>query len=209
MDAAAAMDKDIIRGLFDNGLMAIELETQYGGAGASFTSAIIAIEELAKVDASVSVCCDVQNTLVVTGLRQWGSTKQKEQWLPKLASDTVGAFCLSEVGSGSDAFAMATRAVDKGDHWLINGSKMWITNANEAGMFLVFANADVSLGYKGICCFLVPRNTPGVEVGKKEDKLGIRASSTCPVHFTDVQLPKDSLVCLCVVFFMKSNVIEI
>merc|ERR1712000_668222 len=147
--------------------MAIELETEYGGSGASFTSAVLAIEEL-------------------TGLRQWASEEQKQEWLPKLASDTVGSFCLSETGSGSDAFAMAARAVDEGDHWLLNGTKMWITNAAEAGVFLVFANADPSKGYKGITCFLVPRDTPGVEVGPKEDKVGIRASSTCPVHLTDV-----------------------
>jgi len=194
MDRNATMDKSVIDGMFENGLMAIELETEYGGSGASFTSAVLAIEELAKVDASVSVCCDVQNTLVVTGLRQWASEEQKQEWLPKLASDTVGSFCLSETGSGSDAFAMAARAVDEGDHWLLNGTKMWITNAAEAGVFLVFANADPSKGYKGITCFLVPRDTPGVEVGPKEDKVGIRASSTCPVHLTDVKLPKSALL---------------
>jgi short/branched chain acyl-CoA dehydrogenase len=194
MDASATMDAGIIKQLFSNGLMAIELETEYGGSGASFMSAVLAIEELARVDASVSVCCDVQNTLVVTGLRQWATEQQKRQWLPRLASDTVGSFCLSEVGSGTDAFALATSAKDAGDHWVLNGSKMWITNAAEAGVFLVFANTDFSKGYKGITCFIVPRNTPGVEVGKKEDKLGIRASSTCPVHLTDVKVPKAAVL---------------
>jgi short/branched chain acyl-CoA dehydrogenase len=194
MDRTMSMDRSIIDGMFANGLMAIELETEHGGSGASFMSAVLAIEELARVDASVSVCCDVQNTLVVTGLRQWASDAQKREWLPRLARDTVGSFCLSEAGAGTDAFALATTAKDAGDHWVINGSKMWITNAHEAGLFVVFANTDHSKGYKGISAFLVPRATPGVEVGKKEDKLGIRASSTCPIHFTDVKIPKSSLL---------------
>lgn len=196
MDKEKTMRSDVIQGMFDAGLMAIELEEEFGGAGASFVSAVIAIEELAKVDASVSVCCDVQNTLVVTGLRQWGSDELKQRWLPRLATDTVGSFCLSEAGSGSDAFALATRAVPDADGkmFTLNGSKMWITNGGEAGVYLVFANVDPSAGYKGITCFVVPRDTPGLDIGPREDKLGIRASSTTPVHLTDVRVPREAVL---------------
>jgi alkylation response protein AidB-like acyl-CoA dehydrogenase len=188
------MDRAVIQGMFDNGLMALDASPEYGGTGASFMATVLTIEELARVDAAVSGCCDVHNTVVVGTVSKYASEAHKREWIPKLASDTMGSFCLSEVSSGSDAFALRTSAKDAGDHWVINGSKMWITNAAEAGVFLVFANTDFSKGYKGITCFIVPRNTPGVEVGKKEDKLGIRASSTCPVHLTDVKVPKTAVL---------------
>jgi short/branched chain acyl-CoA dehydrogenase len=180
MDRTMQMDKAVIRGMFDNGLMALDAPAEYGGTGASFMATVLCIEELARVDAAVSASCDVHNTVVVGTVVKYANEAQKREWLPRLATDTFGSFCLSEVGSGSDAFAMRTSAKDAGDHWLLNGSKMWITNAAEAGLFLVFANTDFSKGYKGITCFIVPRSTPGLVVGKKEDKLGIRASSTCP-----------------------------
>ncbi len=188
------MDAAVIRGMFDNGLMALDAPAEYGGTGASFMATVLCIEELARVDAAVSASCDVHNTVVVGTVVKYANEAQKREWLPRLATDTFGSFCLSEVGSGSDAFAMRTSAKDAGDHWLLNGSKMWITNAAEAGLFLVFANTDFSKGYKGITCFIVPRSTPGLVVGKKEDKLGIRASSTCPVHLTDVKLPKSAVL---------------
>lgn len=194
MDESMSMDKDIIDSLFAQGLMGVEIPAEHGGTGASFMSAIQVIEELGKVDASVSVLCDVQNTLVNNVFSFYASDDLKARAFPKLASDTVGSFCLSEAGSGSDAFALATRAEDKGDRYVINGSKAWITNAHEAGIFLVMANVDPSKGYKGITCFMVERDFPGVEVGKKEDKLGIRASSTCPISFTDVEVPKENVV---------------
>jgi short/branched chain acyl-CoA dehydrogenase len=188
------MDKAVIRGMFENGLMAIDAASEYGGTGASFMSTVLSIEEIARVDASVSACCDVHNTVVVGLMGKFASDAHKREWIPRLATDTMGSFCLSEVSSGTDAFALRTTAKDAGDHWVINGSKMWITNAEEAGLLLVFASTDLSKGYKGISCFIVPRNTPGVEVGKKEDKLGIRASSTCPIHFTDVKVPKANVL---------------
>jgi len=194
MDEAMTMDKDIIDEMFANGFMGVEIPAEYGGTGASFMSAILTIEELGKVDASVSVFCDVQNTLVNNVFSFYASDDIKARAFPRLATDTVGAFCLSEPGSGSDAFALKTRAEDKGDHYLINGNKAWITNSAEAGLFLVMANLDPSKGYKGITCFLVDREMAGVEIGKKEDKLGIRASSTCPISFTDVEVPKENVV---------------
>lgn len=194
MDAQAELHPSVLEGMFKNGFMGIEIGTQYGGSGMSFLGACLAVEELAKVDASVAVCCDVQNTLVNNAIAFWGSDAIKERVFPRLASNTVGSFCLSEAGSGSDAFALKTRADKHGDYYTINGSKMWITNANEAGVFLVMANIDPSKGYKGITCFLVDRETPGVRIGKKEDKLGIRASSTCPVTFDDVKVPASLIV---------------
>ncbi|ORX62739.1 acyl-CoA dehydrogenase NM domain-like protein [Hesseltinella vesiculosa] len=193
MDEKEVMDKAVIDGLFEQGLMGIETEDEYDGANCSFTSAIITIEELAKVDPSVSVMCDVQNTLVGTVVRKYGSKDLKERILPRLATNTVGSFCLSEAGSGTDAFALQTRAEDKGDHYLLNGSKMWITNSGEADVFLVFANVDPSKGYKGITCFVVDKSM-GVKVAKKESKLGIRASSTCVLNFDDIKVPKENVL---------------
>ncbi|KAI8610834.1 acyl-CoA dehydrogenase/oxidase [Chytriomyces sp. MP71] len=193
MDEAELLDKGILKALFDQGLMQIEAESKYGGSESSFMSAILTIEELARVDPSVSVVCDVQNTLVGTLFNKYASEAQKEEYLPKLATDTVGCFCLSEAGSGSDAFALQTRAEKKGDKWVINGSKMWITNSYEADVFLVFANVDPSKGYKGITCFIVHRSD-GVKIAKKEIKLGIRASSTCALSFDDLEIPADRVL---------------
>jgi alkylation response protein AidB-like acyl-CoA dehydrogenase len=194
MDESMTMDPKIIKGLFDNGLMGVEIPQEYNGTGASFLSACLVVEELAKVDAAVAVMVDVQNTLVNNIVSFYGNDDIKARCFPRLATDTVASFALSEAGSGSDAFALKTRAEDKGDHYEINGSKMWITNAGEAGMFFVMANLDMSAGYRGITCFLVERDTPGLEVGKKEDKLGIRASSTCPLSFDGVKVPKENVV---------------
>ncbi|CDH57980.1 acyl-oxidase [Lichtheimia corymbifera JMRC:FSU:9682] len=193
MDETEHMDASIIKGLFDQGLMGIETEAEYDGSNCSFTSAIIVIEELAKVDPSVSVLCDVQNTLVGTVVRKYGSEALKSRYLPKLATESVGSFCLSESGSGSDAFALQTRAVEKDDHYVLNGSKMWITNSGEADVFLVFANVDPSKGYKGITCFVVDKSM-GVQIAKKESKLGIRASSTCVLNFDDIKVPKENVL---------------
>jgi len=195
MDESMTMDPDLIKSMFDNGLMGVEISEEYGGSNASFLSAILVIEELAKVDASVSVCCDVQNTLVNNLFRFYANDEVKSRFLPRLAGSDLGSFCLSEAGSGSDAFALATRAEQRADgNYVINGSKMWITNAGEANIFLVMANLDPSKGYKGITCFVVERDFDGVEVGKKENKLGIRASSTCPITFTDVVVPKENVM---------------
>lgn len=194
MDENSKMEKSVIQGLFQQGLMGIEIDTKYGGTGASFFSSILVIEELAKVDASVAVLCDVQNTVVNTMLRKLGTEEQKATYLPKLATEMVGSFCLSEAGAGSDSFALRTRADKKGDHYVINGSKMWITNAEYAGLFLVMANVDISAGYKGITCFLVDRDTEGLHIGKPENKMGIRASSTCPLTFENVKIPQTNVV---------------
>jgi short/branched chain acyl-CoA dehydrogenase len=185
MDRESQLNPKILSALFQQGLMGIEIEAKYGGAHASFTSAIIAVEELAHVDPAISVICDVQNTLVNTLLRMYGTQAQKERYLPRLVTDMVGCFCLSETESGSDAFALKTRADKKGHGYILNGTKTWITNAHEADLFLVFANTDWAQGYRGITCFIVERHM-GVQVGKKEDKLGIRASSTCSVTFDHV-----------------------
>lgn len=194
MDEKAKMDPAIIKGMFENGFMGIEIPSQYGGAGSSFLAACLAVEELAKVDASVAVCADVQNTLVNNVFSFYASEDIKSRAFPRLAADTVGSFCLSEPGSGSDAFALKTRAEKhaSGDYYTINGSKLWITNAGEAGIFLIMANVDPSKGYKGITCFMADRDMPGLTVGKKEDKLGIRASSTCPVTFENLKVPVSS-----------------
>ncbi|CAE6391531.1 acyl-Coenzyme A dehydrogenase, short/branched chain [Rhizoctonia solani AG-1 IB] len=195
MDEAEKMDPSIIKGLFENGLMGIETDPDHGGAGSSFTSAIIAIEELAKIDPSVSVLCDVHNTLVNTIFRTYATKEQQSKFLPQLAEKKVGSFCLSEPASGSDAFALQTRAVpsDDGSYYTLTGSKMWITNAAEAEIFLVFATVDPSKGYKGITCFVVPKEL-GVEIAKKEQKLGIRASSTCVLNFDGVKVPAENLI---------------
>lgn len=194
MDEAEAMDPAIVEQLFEQGLMSIEIPEEYGGAGMNFTSAIIGIEELARADPSVSVMVDVHNTLCNTAIIKYGSEELKKKWLPKLATNTVASFCLSEPVSGSDAFAMATKAEETADGFKINGSKMWITNSMEAEFFIVFANLDHSKGYKGITAFIVEKNTPGFSIAKKEKKLGIRASSTCVLNFDDVVIPKENLL---------------
>ncbi|XP_045438165.1 short/branched chain specific acyl-CoA dehydrogenase, mitochondrial isoform X2 [Pipistrellus kuhlii] len=188
MDENAKMEPAVIRGLFQQGFMAVDVDARYGGTGASFFSLVLVVEELAKVDASVALMCDVQNTVVNGLLRKHGTEEQKAAYLPQLATATVGSFCLSEAGAGSDSFALKTRAEKKGGHYVLNGSKMWITNAREAGLFLVMANVDPSAGYRGITCFLVDRDTEGFHVGKAENKLGIRASSTCPLALEDVKM---------------------
>ena len=194
MDEQAKMDPALIKQCFDLGLMGIETPEEFGGAGASFFTAILAVEELSRVDASVGVLVDVQNTLVNNALIRWGSSEQKTKYLSALATDTVGAYALSEAGSGSDAFAMQTRAVDKGDHYLINGRKLWITNGNEAEIFVLFANANPEAGYRGITAFIVEKSLKGFSVGKKENKLGIRASSTTELILEDCVVPKESVL---------------
>ncbi|KAH9962634.1 acyl-CoA oxidase [Russula dissimulans] len=193
MDENEMMDPSVINGLFEQGLMGIETSAEHGGAESSFTSAIIAIEELAKVDPSVSVLCDVHNTLVNTVIRKYGTPEQQERWLPQLAESKLGSFCLSESASGSDAFALQTRATRDGDNWIINGSKMWITNSHEAEIFLIFANIDPSKGYKGITCFIATKDM-GIKIAKKEQKLGIRASSTCTLSFDDLKVPAENVI---------------
>jgi len=194
MDEAGAFKKELIKEFFELGLMAIDVPETYGGQGGYFFQSILAIEELAKVDPSAAVIVDVQNTLFNNAILRWASEEQKRKYLPRLASDTVASYALSEAGSGSDAFAMATRAVDAGDHYKLNGRKLWITNAGEAGLFLLFANVNPEAGYKGITAFLVERDFPGFKVGKKEDKLGIRASSTCELILDDCRVPKANVV---------------
>ncbi len=194
MDEAGKLDPALIRQCFDLGLMGIETPEEYGGAGASFFTAILAVEELSRVDASVGVFVDVQNTLVNNALLRWGSPEQKKKYLAQLAAERVGAYALSEAGSGSDAFALATRAVDAGDHYVLNGRKLWITNGNEAEVFIVFANADPSAGYKGITAFVVEKSFEGFSVGKKENKLGIRASSTTELILEDCRVPKENVL---------------
>jgi alkylation response protein AidB-like acyl-CoA dehydrogenase len=194
MDEDAKMDPALIKQLFDLGLMGVETPEEYGGAGASFFTAIIGVEELSRVDPSVGVLMDVQNTLVNNALIRWGSADQKKKYLPRLAAEAVGAYCLSEAGSGSDAFAMTTRAVDRGDHYEVTGRKLWITNGNEAEIFVVFANANPEEGYRGITAFVVEKGSEGFSVGKKENKLGIRASSTTEIVFDSCRVPKESVL---------------
>jgi butyryl-CoA dehydrogenase/short/branched chain acyl-CoA dehydrogenase len=194
MDTNATMNKDLIKSFFELGIMGIETPEEFGGAGSTFFNAVVVVEELSHVDAACGVLVDVQNTLVNNALIRWGSADQKSKYLRMLAADTVGAYALSEAGSGSDAFALATRAEDKGDHWLLNGQKLWITNAAEAGIFIVFANANPDAGYKGITGFIVERDFPGFRIGKKEDKTGIRASSTCELMFEDCRVPKENVL---------------
>lgn len=191
MDESSTMDGALIEALFENGLMGIEVPEEHGGCGASFTTMCAVIEEIAKVDPAVATLVDVHSTVVNNTINFWGSEELKAQYLPRLASNTVGSFCLSEPGSGSDAFALSTRAEISacGEYYTLNGEKAWITNATHAGVFLVFANADPSNGYKGISCFVVDGDSEGLEVGPKEDKLGIRASATCPVVLSDVRVP--------------------
>jgi alkylation response protein AidB-like acyl-CoA dehydrogenase len=194
MDDKGVFEKDLIREFFQLGLMGIEIPEQYGGGGAKFFEAILAVEELSRVDASAGVVVDVQNTLVNNALLRWGSEEQKKRYLPRMAADTVGAYALSEANSGSDAFGLQTRAVVKGSEYVLNGRKLWITNAKEAGLFVLFATLDPTAGYKGITAFLVENSSPGFAVGKKEDKLGIRASSTCELILEDCRIPKENVL---------------
>lgn len=194
MDRAGQLPRELINELFTLGVMGIEIPATYGGAGANFLMAILAIEELARVDPAVAVCVDVQNTLVNNALVRWLTPAQQSRILPRLAHDTVGAYALSESGSGSDAFAMATQARLDGDAFVLNGRKMWITNGAEAEIYLLFANADPPKGYRGITGFVVERDFPGFSVGKKEDKLGIRASSTCELILDEVRVPRANVV---------------
>ncbi len=194
MEHNSKLDADLIKQCFELGLMAIESPEEYGGAGSSIFNAIIAIEELARVDASVSVFVDVHNTLVTNAFLKWGNSDLKKKYMPQLASGRVGAYALSEASSGSDAFALKTKAVDKGDHWELNGQKLWITNGNEAEIFIVFATVDPDAGYKGITAFIVEKGFEGFSVGKKEDKLGIRASSTTELIFDGCKVPKENVL---------------
>ncbi|GAB1604027.1 short/branched chain specific acyl-CoA dehydrogenase, mitochondrial-like [Argonauta hians] len=194
MDENSKMDQSIIDTMFENGLMGIDIDPEYGGTGSSFFVANLVIEELAKVDPAVSAMVDVHNTVVNAVFRSHASAAHKEKYLTRLTSDTVGSFCLSEPGAGSDAFALKTSAVKQGDYYVINGSKMWITNAEHAGVFLVMANVNPQAGYRGITCFIVEKDTEGLTVAKKEDKLGIRASSTCMVHFDNVKVPEENIL---------------
>ncbi len=189
MDEAAQFRPDILRHFFELGLMGIEIPEEYGGQGGTFFQSLLAIEEIAAVDPAAAVIVDVQNTLVNNALLRWATEDQKRRWLPRLAQDTTAAFALSEANAGSDAFALATRAVPDGERYLLTGRKLWITNAAEAGLFLVFANINPEAGYKGITCFVIERGAPGFTVGKKEDKLGIRASSTCELILDQTPVP--------------------
>jgi len=189
MDDSAHMDAGLIKELFDLGLMGIEIPEQYGGTGGTFFDSILAVEALSQTDPSVGVMVDVQNTLCINALLRWGSAEQQHAWFPRLAKDTIASFALSEASSGSDAFALQTRATKQGDTYILNGQKLWITNAKESGLFIVFATLDPALGYKGITAFLVEKGTSGFTVEKKEDKLGIRASSTCALTFADCAIP--------------------
>jgi butyryl-CoA dehydrogenase/short/branched chain acyl-CoA dehydrogenase len=194
MDEKGEFRHDLIEEFFRLGLMAIAVPEEYGGSGGTFFQTILAIEELSAVDSSAGVIVDVQNTLVTNAIIRWGSAEQKMRYLPRLSKDTVGAYALSEAGSGSDAFALATRAEDRGDHFVLNGRKLWITNAKEAGLFLLFANANPEAGYRGITAVLIDADAPGFKVGRKEDKLGIRASSTCELLLEDCKVPRQNVV---------------
>jgi alkylation response protein AidB-like acyl-CoA dehydrogenase len=194
MDEQSALPRSLIDRLFQLGVMGIEAPEELGGSGASFFHAVLAVEMLSRVDPSVGVLVDVQNTLVVNALLRWGSEHLKQRCLPRLAADTIGAYALSESGSGSDAFALAARATARGSDWSLTGRKLWITNAHEAGLFIVFANANPEAGHRGITAFIVERGAPGFTVGKKEDKLGIRASSTCELVFDSCIVPGANVV---------------
>jgi alkylation response protein AidB-like acyl-CoA dehydrogenase len=194
MDEKAIFDHSLIDQFFQLGLMGIEIPEQYGGAGGKFFEAILAVEEFSRADASAGVIVDVQNTLVANAILRWANEDQKKRYLTKMATDTVGAYALSEAGSGSDAFALQTKAELKGSDFVLNGRKLWITNGKEAGLFILFATVDASKGYKGITAFLIEKDFPGFTVGKKEDKLGIRASSTCELILEDCRVPKDNVL---------------
>ena len=194
MDEKSEFRPSILEDLFKLGLMGITIPEEYGGQGGSFFMAVLAVEALATVDPSASVIVDVQNTLVNNAVLRWGSGGQKSRFLPRLAQHAVGAYALSEAASGSDAFSMATRVRDRGDHFEITGRKLWITNAKEAGLFVLFANLNPEAGHRGVTAFLVERDSPGVQVGQKEDKLGIRASSTCELILDACPVPKENLL---------------
>src|ERR1700675_2418904 len=194
MEEKAVFDHGLIEQFFQLGLMGIEIPEQYGGAGGKFFEAILAVEEMSRVDASAGVVVDVQNTLVNNALLRWGTEEQKKRYLPRMAADLCGAYALSEAGSGSDAFALQTKAELKGNDFVLNGRKLWITNAKEAGLFVLFATVDPAAGYKGITAFLIEKTFPGFTVGKKEDKLGIRASSTCELILEDCHVPKSNVL---------------
>ena len=194
MDEHAKMPRELIDQLFDLGIMGIEVPESHAGAGASFFHSVLAVEALSRVDPAVGVLVDVQNTLVINAILRWGTEQIKHRHLPRLASSIIGAYCLSEAGSGSDAFALTTRAVERGEGYALTGRKLWITNGNEADLFIVFATVDPEAGYRGITAFLVDRDTPGFTVGKKEDKLGIRASSTCELLLEDCLLPRTAVL---------------
>ena len=189
MDEAQHMDADLVEKMFALGLMGIEIPEEYGGSGGLFFDVILAVELLSAVDPAVALLVDVQNTLVASAIMKWANDEQKRKYLPRLAEDTVGAYALSEAGSGSDAFALQTRAEKLGSDYVLNGRKLWISNAREAGLFIVFATVDASAGYKGITAFLIEKDTAGFTVGRKEDKLGIRASSTCELILEDCEVP--------------------
>src|SRR3954453_23560136 len=194
MDEQQHLDPSVMKQCFELGLMGIETPEEYNGAGGTFFQAILAVEELSRVDASIGVLVDVQNTLVNNAFIRWGNSDQKKKYLIQLATGKVGAYALSEAGSGSDAFAMQTRAVDAGDHFVINGRKLWITNGKEADIFVLFANANPEAGYRGITAFIVEKSFPGFSIGKKENKLGIRASSTVELILEDCKVPKENLL---------------
>ena len=194
MDEHAKLSPALLEKLFAMGLLSVEVPESYGGAGGTFFHSVLAVESLSRVDPSVGVLVDVQNTLVVNAVMRWGTDATKKTYLTKLATSTIGAYCLSEAGSGSDAFALTTRAVEQGDGFSITGRKLWITNGNEADMFIVFATINPEAGYRGITAFIVDRGTPGFTVGKKEDKLGIRASSTCELLFDNCIVPKSQIL---------------
>jgi len=194
MDEHARIAPGLIDKLFDLGVMGIEIPDSFGGGGASFFHAALAVEALSRVDPSIGVLVDVQNTLVINALLRWGNDEIRRRYLPRMATNTIGAYALSEAGSGSDAFAMATRASARGGDWVLTGRKLWITNGNEAGLFIVFANANPDAGYRGITAFLIERGFAGFTVGKKEDKLGIRASSTCELLFEECRVPRANVL---------------
>ena len=194
MDDEAKIPRDLIDRLFELGVMGIEIPDEFGGGGATFFHSVLAVEALSRVDPSVGVLADVHNTLVINALLRWGNEQQKRTILPRLAQGTVGAYALSEAGSGSDAFALATRGTARGTAYALNGRKLWITNGNEADLFIVFANVNPDAGYRGITAFVIERGTPGFAIGKKEDKLGIRASSTCELIFEDCAVPADRVL---------------
>ena len=194
MDEQGKFRRDLIEQFFELGLMSVEIPEEYGGQGGTFFQAVLAVEELSRVDPSAGVVVDVQNTIVNNAILRWGSEDQKRRYLRRLAADTVGAYALSEPGSGSDAFALTTRAEDHGDHFQVTGQKLWITNAQEAGLFVLFANANPAAGYRGITAFLIEREFPGFRVGKKEDKLGIRASSTCELILDACRVPRENVL---------------
>lgn len=194
MDEIAEIPSSLIRQLFQLGIMGIEIPERLGGAEGHFFLSILSVEELSKVDPSIGVLVDVQNTLVINAFLRWGTPELQQRFLPQLAAQSIGAYALSESGSGSDAFSLSTRAVSDGDHFVLSGKKMWITNAKEADIFIIFANANPDAGHRGITAFILERNTPGFSIGKKEDKLGIRASSTCELTLDDCRVPTSNIL---------------